>query len=292
MPRNARESKSRGFCFTTNNFGADEVLCLRRLGRSDGVRYLLFGRETGESGTRHLQGYIYFASPKTFRQAKAKLGERCHLEKAKGGSRANYDYCTKDGDYEEFGTRPKDPKDKGAMEKERWGEILTKAKAGDLEWVADNHPKTYLQHYSTLCRIKKDFMNVVTDADGTTGVWYYGAPGAGKSRLARDRADGLPYLKNCNKWWDGYQGQKTVIIDDLDKNHKVLGHHLKIWADRYAFIAEVKGGAIQIRPDAIVVTSNYRPEDIFDDAELIRALRRRFQVLHLITYNGENAQFE
>lgn len=35
-------------------------------------------------------------------------------------------------------------------------------------------------------------------------LWYYGEPRTGKSRTAR--AEGDPYIKLPNKWWDGYNG--------------------------------------------------------------------------------------
>lgn len=66
----------------------------------------------------------------------------------------------------------------------------------------------------------------------TKGVWYVGDSGAGKSFNARkDYPDA--YIKNCNKWWEGYKKEKYVIMDDIDKNHECLGHHLKIWTDHY-----------------------------------------------------------
>lgn len=80
--------------------------------------------------------------------------------------------------------------------------------------------------------------------------------------------------------WDGYTNQSSVIIDDLDKKHDYMGYHLKIWGDMYAFTAEVKGGTIMIRPKTIVVTSNYTPEQIWEDNNTLDPILRRYQVVH------------
>lgn len=88
-------------------------------------------------------------------------------------------------------------------------------------------------------------------------------------------------MKLPNKWWDGYQRQPNVIIDDFDKCHMVLGYHLKIWADRYAFAAEVKGSTILIRPLKIVVTSNYHPKEIWGETpNTLDPILRRFKIVH------------
>jgi len=137
-----------------------------------------------------------------------------------------------------------------------------------------------IQHYNSCKSIIKDSMRTPESLDRVCGVWFYGSAGAGKSFRARqDYPDA--YLKMANKWWDGYQLQENVIIDDLDVNHACLGHHLKIWADRYAFVAEVKGYAIAIRPKTIVVTSQYSIEEIWPDEKTREALTRRFKQVRI-----------
>lgn len=94
-------SRSRGWCFTINNDtyeDLDEVLNLDD-------DYLVFGFETGEEGTSHIQGYVFFKNARTMVSLKKKL-TRAHLESAKGTPQQNYDYCVKDGDYYEFGQLP------------------------------------------------------------------------------------------------------------------------------------------------------------------------------------------
>ena len=69
-----------------------------------------------------------------------------------------------------------------------------------------------------------------------------------------------------NKWWDGYAGEEVVVLDDFDPRHaEHLSYYLKIWADHYAFNAEVKGGMIRVRPKTVIVTSQYAIEDCFKE---------------------------
>lgn len=76
----------------------------------------------------------------------------------------------------------------------------------------------------------------------------------GKSRLAREGVDDF-YDKGLNKWWDGYTGQKVVIMDDIGLEHKFIGHFLKRWADRYAIKGETKGGMVGLMHETFIVTS-------------------------------------
>jgi len=240
----------------------------------EGVKYLIYGREVGELGTPHLQGYIVFNSPRSFNAVK-NICVRCHWEVAKGDSESNREYCSKENDYVEVGLMPMSQKRKGEANAERWSEAKKAAIEGRLEDVPDD---IFVQYYRTLKEIKKDYMMKPLDLEFIENYWIWGKPGCGKSRSARERFPEF-YPKMMNKWWDGYQGEENVLMDDFELDGKVLGHHLKIWADRYAFIGENKGGAIQIRPRRIIVTSNYSPDMIFgEDREMLAAVLRRFNV--------------
>lgn len=113
-------------------------------------------------------------------------------------------------------------------------------------------------------------------------IWITGPPGSGKSFAARTNYGSSVYEKPQNKWWDAYSGEDVVVLDDLDKQGECLSHYIKIWADKYRFNAEIKGGTIKPTYKTFIITSNYYPEDIWGSTEfkdqetLCQAIRRRF----------------
>lgn len=270
---------SRGYVFTINNYTEEDEKCVLNL--SEKARYIIAGKEVGDSGTPHIQGYVYFRHERS-RSAVKKDLPRAWFEKAMGTPEDNKKYCSKDRDILiEDGEPPISRKRKGELggsaQVEKYQRAWDLSKEGRFEEVDASIRFRYM---STMLKIHKHYMPKIGDADDVTGVWIHGKAGAGKSRKAReDYPDS--YFKLCNKWWDGYRDEKTVIIDDFDENHRVLGHHLKIWADRYEFIAEIKGGALKIRPEKIVVTSQYTIEQIWPDDETRDALNRRFTSVHV-----------
>jgi len=62
----------------------------------------------------------------------------------------------------------------------------------------------------------------------------------------------------------------------------VLSHYIKIWADKWGAIGEIKGGTVALVYDRFIVTSNYSIETLFSaaDGATLEAIRRRFKVTH------------
>lgn len=94
------------WCFTLNNYTAAEQIHLSTLINNPQVSYLIYGREVGENNTPHLQGYVSFTLRKRLNNVKDLIGARCHLEVARGTPTQNREYCSKEGDFDEYGTLP------------------------------------------------------------------------------------------------------------------------------------------------------------------------------------------
>lgn len=280
------KARHRNFVFTHNNYSdttlEDTLAC----------RYIIYGREVSKSGTPHLQGFVIFAGPKTLSSV-IKNMPGCHIEVAITVTAA-VKYCKKDEAFTERGVPPVSKADRGEAgrkaEQGRWKRIRVACEAGQPEdipeYIRFKFPKLIAYHRQNFLRKRK------LDDTECNMEWYHGPTGTGKSRKAReDHPDA--FLKPCNKWWDGYEDEETVIIEDFDISHSVLAHHIKIWADRYPFPAEIKGGMFKIRPKRIIITSNYAPEDIWSDApNTLGPVLRRFKKTHFPDLSLFNVQPE
>lgn len=104
------KTRTRGWCFILNNWTDDHLAELMAIYMEyDSIAYLIVGFESApKTGTKHIQGYIYFTDPKGFNSVRTYLPEGSHIEDQKAKLNVNaYCYCMEDGDYYEMGNRPR-----------------------------------------------------------------------------------------------------------------------------------------------------------------------------------------
>lgn len=235
--------------------------------------YIVWGAEVGDSGTPHYQGYVIFDRVLSLPQARSYLN-RAHFEARRGTHRQASDYCKKDGNFVEYGVLPSSASE---ASKTMWSTIIRDAEAGDLDKIKEDYPAMYLRYLEKLRSLARPMVSILPELENE---WWYGPTGTGKSRkLWRDYP--IHYAKQLNKWWDGYDGEEVVAIEEWCPKNECTASLLKIWADRYPFPAEIKGGKLnRIRPKKVIVLSNYSPDQCFANVEDLEPIKRRFKVIH------------
>lgn len=233
--------------------------------------------ELGESGYRHWQLIVSFASKKTMAQVKRTLCSTAHVEATR--SSAAETYCRKeesrDGEPFEFGTKVLN-----RNSARDWDLIRDAAKKNDLDSVPSD---LFIRYYSSLRRIAADF--AAPEAILRSISVFWGPTGTGKSRRAWEEATllgGPVYAKDPrSKFWCGYRGEANVIIDEFRGGIDVS--HLLRWFDRYPVRVETKGASAPLVGSKIWITSNLHPASWFPELDPVTysALERRLEIIKI-----------
>jgi hypothetical protein len=274
---------ARNWVFTLNNPTDDELLRISnaRIENESDIGYLVFGRETGESGTFHLQGYIQLESRKTMAWVKRLVtGDRAHLEVARGTPQEADDYCKKDGDYESYGAIRVGQGRRSDLES-----VASTVKSGaSLSAIAEAHPSAFIRYSSGITKLR--LLSAVPQREIPPRLYcFWGRTGVGKTRRVYEfiSRDAL-YVHPGDRWFDGYDAQSAVLFDDFDGSWFPITYLLKL-IDRYTFQVPIKGGYTWWNPNHIYFTSNHPPEQWYSNASVQHqdALLRRFREFGTIT---------
>lgn len=263
---------ARNWCFTINNPTEDDDP------NNWDCRYCVWQLEKGKDGTPHHQGYVEFKDVKRLAGVK-KINGRAFWSNRKKTQKEAIEYCQKE-DTRQDGPWESGDKAPGQGSRTDLAEVAAAVKNGaSMQEIADKYESTFILHGKKIEHWRSVLFSTPYNHPTVRGVWYWGPPGTGKSHTAREKYPGL-YMKMQNKWWDGYAGEKYVLLDDFDTaGGDKLGHHLKIWCDKYACTGEVKNSTLQLRHEVFIITSNYHPRDMFE-GEMLKAIERRMTFTH------------
>lgn len=289
MPTKPKHKNTRykSVCFTAwdkEAAGIYEKLCTGATAQLMEINYFCFGNEIcPETKKQHEQGYIQFTKQRSFRQVKKLLGEKVHFERCKGLPHHNIEYCKKEGDFYEWGDRPKQGK---RADLKHYADLIL---AGQItvQQIRRERPMVYQQYGRTLDKLEDDYMMTIERTKMTKGIWLYGPTGVGKTYKAYQIAGPKKnrYVKPLKdgKWWDAYKQQKYVIINEF-RGQMTFGELMELvdWGDHS--VSRRNRQPLPFTSECVIITSPLPPEEVFcnlakndDLAQLIR----RFEIIHM-----------
>lgn len=283
--RNRTGDRMTRFVFTLNNWTQPEYDWLTT-SFLENTKWLVIGKEVGENGTPHLQGAVVLAKQTSFSTIKTWSGLcRAHLEKMHGRPADSLKYCSKQ-DSRPFvhGTLPTPGKRNDLTE------IVLRIQEGEsLKQLAqDEEGGVAIVKFSKGLTILRSLRARIRDpAFPPKVIWIFGQTGHSKTRCAFEfgckfygGTDEVWISSGGLRWFDGYDGQKVAILDDLRSKQVPQFAFLLRLLDRYPMSVEFKGGFVNWAPELIFITSAYDPEECFATRnthrpEDIRQLTRR-----------------
>jgi len=257
-------NRFRNWCFTLNNYDEQEYEELWNIK----CRYLIIGKEIGETGTPHLQGYIEFDNGKTLSVVK-RINPRIHWENRRGTSKQASDYCKKDNNF----------KEQGMMTSQGHRTDLDEVTSLilDKDFNPLEHASTYVKYHGGLDKLIG--LTYPPRSSKPMVHWLHGRAGTGKTRYVIDKYTDV-YIKDHTKWWNGYKQQEVILIDDFD-SHLWEFRVLLLVLDRYPYQGEYKGGYINVNSPIIFVTCEFHPRYYWKDNELAQVTRRLDSITEL-----------
>lgn len=265
------KEKPRHYCFTAFEKPPEPLNILP-------LRYYVFKPEKcPTTGTLHYQGYAELARPIRYKAFCTLMGmsTKCKIFDRKGTRDEARIYCLK--------------RETGCGEPVEWGDfeaggqgirtdladMLTFVKEGASKIeIIESNPVLYAKYRNTILDYKFEAMKQHTKKFRKLDVEvHWGDAGTGKTRWCVETyPDAYKLDFDDTVWWDGYEGEKTLIINDFYGNIKYS--KLLDILDGYQLRLPIKGGFTYANWDKVLITSNKPPNEWYSIG-MTPALSRR-----------------
>lgn len=280
----------RNYCFTLNNPSSNFLDILRDevCDKVDGntghrllsnvVTFLVCQLEKGEKGTIHLQGYIELSKTQRITGLKKHFTylKEAHLEPRMGTQEQAIKYCMKEDTRIEgpwmIGTKSKQGKRTDIEE------LIKNIDEKPLINIIEENPEEYNKYRNLIKDYKQYKAKKNTQKFRHVNTYTItGKAGIGKTRYVYD-THGYDDVFKLDKpsgsqlWFDGYEGQDVLLIDDF-YGWISYGHLLNI-LDGYPLRLDIKGSFTYANWTKIYITSNKKPQEWYSHG-MTEALARR-----------------
>lgn len=310
-------TRLRNFVFTLHNYTEEDIEnLLTKLPKS----YIVFAKETcPTTGTPHLQGYCELDCQLTREKIKTLIqNETIHIDPRFGSQRRAIAYVKTPEDVAEWYAKGKrNPTPENLYES---GTPKRQGARVDLiiarEWIKSGRSVDPFDPDYTL-GVQKAYEQIQKYVPHTGHyskprvVWHYGKGGSGKTQRAYAISIGNIYKCDLLQygWLDGYNGEETVLIDDLNVNESNRQQWFELllkMTDRYPVRMNVKNSSCRYRPQLVIITSQEPPYCIFGqypawqstdpllwakDEELRQLMRRIDQLVECELATDEELKF-
>lgn len=293
----------RNIMFTLNNPTPDDIRVLEDIlsYRPNGrqlISYIVFQEEIGESGTRHLQGYIEFTRRIRLRGIKQinTTFNKMHIENRRGTQQQAIDYCKKTGiggridgtEIRELGERRRQGRhENGANDMTKVGQMVLDGKG--IKEIEESYP-------SAVIRYGNGIMNMIErrrehrNWRPKVKIYYSEESGTGKSYLARTKypdAYHATWPTGGRWWWPSYSGEEIIILDEF--RHQISYDVMLRLLDYGAMWIEGKGTNHKLQAKKIIITTNHPPHRWYpkktpDEAQMLQRRISEFAKIYRFLY--------
>jgi len=280
-------AKSRNWICTIS-LAVMQLLDVQNIMQHSSISFGIWQHERGaETGHDHIQLYVEFRHAVSLSRLRS-LFQDSHCEARRGSRQQAVDYCSKEE------TRVAGPYSVGTYEEQAPGtrsdikhlhtSVLSKRSLHEL-WTSPGSGASMFRYHRGVAVMRATLSLEERRADKPYVVILWGPTGTGKSaRVNHSHPESFrvhqPASKSMPVWWDGYEGQHTVLFDDFYGWYKFSA--LLVLLDRYPNRVDYRGGSAEFVSKRVYITSNVAPRAWYpgvDDARFA-ALERRFDEVH------------
>lgn len=286
-------TRTRGFCLTIFDGDDFDTFLDWHQELDEKQDYIVYGHEVcPETKKKHIQAYVYIANKVSWQTLKKKFPNGTHIELAKGSAAQNRDYCTKEGNFKEWGTLPQ----QGRSKQLRGSALLNMSNAE----IAEEDPRchrAYIAAKDTILSAEaersmwQEFMDRKQDKKAEIKkpfiVYITGKSGSGKTFAARSICAALAedvkeiaVLDVNNDFFSSSNFNARILHMEEFRPGNCRPSILLRLMDRYGAWVYTKGSQVFVRPQILIIDSIVHPSDLYKKEENNTQFQRRLSVIY------------